>query len=99
MEEKYLGLCTAAKQGTEPVARKRISGTAGGEQGVSSDWLLLLVFSWFHFSRFFFLVRIQLWEDGLCQDPISRLAQSSGLILMLYCSRGTSLLMVCRLVV
>jgi hypothetical protein len=44
MEEKFLGLCTAAKQGTEPVARKRMSGTTGGEQGVSSDWLLLLVF-------------------------------------------------------
>jgi len=43
MERKSRTPCTAAKQGTEPVVlQENIWDHWWGEQGVSSDWLLLL---------------------------------------------------------
>jgi len=79
MEEKYLGLCTAAKQGT---------GASGSQENIWDHWeankeFLLTGCCCFTSAWFFlvFLIRIRLWEDGVVSGPfISRLAQSSGLI-------------------
>ena len=72
-------------KGTEPVAHKRISGTAG--QWANKEFLLtsfccfIYAYLIFHFSLLRFSASL-FREIGLCQDPTlsSRLAQSSGLI-------------------
>lgn len=63
--------------------RKRISGTTGARK----EFLLTGCCCFYVCLVFFFSLVLlfaccygfNIWEDGLCQDPISRLAQSSGL--------------------